>query len=190
MEKLFSKKMLYISKDIITKSKKQSGQTSISAIIKTLVLLILAGSSLNMLSGDNSILVRTNEVAKVTAYATAMEELEIAYNSAYVENVAKAYIDREPEELQTSIKTEINKVLAKYKAQNERKTAAISINDNEQEITWKKRGNTYATEITLRYLSDGSNQTGTITVETPGSATDGTTAYQQAKFEWDDMKAI
>ena len=137
-----------MEKQVKKKIKGNNGITLIALIITIIVLLILAGISLNMLTGDNSIFKRSNEAAKTTAYATAREELEVAYNSAYAENIAKVHVDREPTALQTAIKTEIDKVLAKYSAQNARKTASISINDNATSLEWQQDGNTYTAEVT------------------------------------------
>ena len=57
------------------------GITLIALVITIIVLLILAGISINMLAGDNSILKRASEAKEMTEVTEVEEVLRMAYNS-------------------------------------------------------------------------------------------------------------
>lgn len=71
--------------------KGNKGITLIALVITIIVLLILAGVSIAMLSGENSILKRGNEAATNTAIAAGKEKVALAVNEALTEFNAKAY---------------------------------------------------------------------------------------------------
>jgi len=71
--------------------KGNKGITLIALVITIIVLLILAGVSIAMLSGDNSILSRGNEAATLTAINAGKEKVALAINEALTEFNAKAY---------------------------------------------------------------------------------------------------
>ena len=71
--------------------KGNKGITLIALVITIIVLLILAGVSIAMLSGENSILKRGNEAATNTAIATGKEKVALAVNEALTEYNAKVY---------------------------------------------------------------------------------------------------
>lgn len=58
--------------------KKQSGITLIALVVTIIVLIILAGVSINMLVGDNGILTKASEANERTKQANANEKLSIA----------------------------------------------------------------------------------------------------------------
>ena len=71
--------------------KGNKGITLIALVITIIVLLILAGVSIAMLSGDNSILSRGSEAATNTAIAAGKEKVALAVNEALTEYNAKVY---------------------------------------------------------------------------------------------------
>ena len=71
--------------------KGNKGITLIALVITIIVLLILAGVSIAMLSGDNSILKRGNEAATSTAISAGKEKVVLAVNEALTEYNAKVY---------------------------------------------------------------------------------------------------
>ena len=74
MEKQFKKHKV--------KENKTRGITLIALVITIIVLLILAGVSISMLAGDNSILRNATEAKSKTEYAKAQEEVALAYAEA------------------------------------------------------------------------------------------------------------
>ena len=69
--------------------------TLISLVVTIIVLLILAGISISMLSGENSILQKATDARDKTEYSKAQEE----FNLSYLEAVADKYISNESEML-------------------------------------------------------------------------------------------
>lgn len=67
----------------------EKGITLIALVITIIVLLILAGISISMLSGDNSILRRATDARDKTEYAKAQEEFSLSY----LEAVGDKYLD-------------------------------------------------------------------------------------------------
>lgn len=98
-------------------SKNKNGITLIALVITIIVLLILAGISISMLSGDNSLLKRAGDARDDTVVGQEKEQVEMAYVSAAVKklggNVTKknlqdeldlAYGDTEKSELNKKTK--------------------------------------------------------------------------------------
>ena len=73
------------------KKKSVSGITLIALVITIIVLLILAGISISMLSGDNSILSRTTQAKNLTGEKQIQEELTIAWNGIEVEGTVQKW---------------------------------------------------------------------------------------------------
>jgi len=165
--------------------RKNNGITLIALVITIIVLLILAGVTLASLNGESSIFTRANEAAKATEFATVREELEVAYNSAYAENMAKVHVDREPTDLKTAISEAMNPILQKYAQENANKKAAIVVEPTSN-LTFDASGKT---TIKLTYKADGSHQTGIITVRKSSLESDSTSASEEAIFTWSNMSS-
>ena len=73
--------------------KNQRGITLIALVITIIVLLILAGVSIAMLTGENGILTRADDAAEETAFATARENVANAINEAITEYYGNTYVD-------------------------------------------------------------------------------------------------
>ncbi len=66
----------------------QKGITLIALVITIIVLLILAGVSIAMLTGQNGILTRTNEAKEDTAIAEVVERINMELNAVYADALA------------------------------------------------------------------------------------------------------
>ena len=66
---------------------KNSGITLISLVVTIIVLLILAGISISMLSGDNGLLKRAGDARDDTVIGQEKEQVELAYISAAVKKL-------------------------------------------------------------------------------------------------------
>ena len=64
---------------------KKKGITLIALVITIILLLILAGVSISMLSGDNSILTKATEAKEKTEKATEDEQIKLAVNGSFDE---------------------------------------------------------------------------------------------------------
>ena len=74
-------------KDKINLKKSQNGITLIALVVTIIVLLILAGISINMLTGQNGILNRASE-AKIAQGISQVEEIaRLRLQAAYAENL-------------------------------------------------------------------------------------------------------
>ena len=85
------------------KKNKVSGITLIALVVSIIVLLILAGVSIQMLTGDNGILTRAGESKKKTDEASILENIKLAYNNAQIGKYTKAnenFADTMQEELE------------------------------------------------------------------------------------------
>ena len=69
----------------------QRGITLIALVITIIVLLILAGVSIAMLTGDNGILSKADKAAEETAIANAKDEVSMAVNEALTIRYGEVY---------------------------------------------------------------------------------------------------
>ena len=69
-------------------NKKEKGITLIALVITIIVLLILAGVSIAMLTGENGILTQANEASNKTKEASAKEKVEVEVMGSYGEDGA------------------------------------------------------------------------------------------------------
>ena len=109
------------------------GITLIALVITVIVLLILAGISISMLSGDNSILSRATQAKTKTGNAQDEETISLAYLAAVTGKYA------ESSDMSTTIRTELEKTYGSGK------------------VTVTKSGDTYKVKIEEKgtYKIDG-----------------------------------
>ena len=69
----------------IRKKQKQEGITLIALVVTIVVLLILAGTSIAMLTGDNGIITNAQKAQMANTKAEVTEKMNMAYNAAYSE---------------------------------------------------------------------------------------------------------
>ena len=67
--------------------KNNKGITLIALVVSIIVLLILAGISISMLTGQNGILNRATETKEKTDYAKEKEEISLAITTSKMENI-------------------------------------------------------------------------------------------------------
>lgn len=122
----------------------QRGITLIALVITIIVLLILAGVSIAMLTGENGILTRANDAAFETAFATARENVANAINEAMTEYYGNTYVDNGT----TTIESEVSAAL----------TALEGTDDGGATIAYETG--------TVTITFDEKTQTGTVTEST------------------------
>ena len=71
------------------KNSKNKGITLIALVISIIILLILAGISISMLSGNNSILKKAGETKESTEVGQEKENITLAYNSLMIDKKAE-----------------------------------------------------------------------------------------------------
>lgn len=85
--------------------KQKKGITLIALVITIIVLLILAGISISMLSGDNSILNKATDAKERTTEGQVKEEISLAWNGVQTEGIINGWeIGKKAEELQKELK--------------------------------------------------------------------------------------
>ena len=70
------------------KKQKNTGITLIALVITIIVLLILAGISISMLSGDNSILQRVTDAKTKTIHANVLEQMQLEVSAYTVDKTS------------------------------------------------------------------------------------------------------
>ena len=94
-------------------AKSRKGITLIALVITIIVLLILAGISITMLSGDNSVLKRGAEAKETSVDSSVKEEIILAYNGAQTEG----YVERwTTQQIANDIEEELKKEDSSAKA--------------------------------------------------------------------------
>ena len=111
--------------------KNNKGITLIALVVSIIVLLILAGISISMLTGQNGILNRATETKEKTDYAKEKEEISLAITTSKMENIDNT--------------TKINKEsFEKIFRQQYNKNITIDGNeDNSFNITFNESNRTY-----------------------------------------------
>ena len=89
---------------------KNKGITLIALVISIIVLLILAGISISMLAGDNSILQRAVESKEATEIGQERESITLAYNSVIIDKITKEEKNITLDEFNKAIKNYYNDV--------------------------------------------------------------------------------
>ncbi len=90
----------------LQKFNEKRGITLIALVVTIIVLLILAGISISMLAGQNSILNRASEAKEEYSNSTEKEQIQLSYNSAITRKLGDSIT---AEELQN----ELNEVVGK-----------------------------------------------------------------------------
>ena len=109
--------------EIIKKKQKANGITLIALVITIIVLLILAGISISMLSGENSILNQAGNARDETEEKSIAEKVQLAYAGALANGQGKV-----TEPLMTA---ELNKYFSNYDLDLNNEKVKIDGNDYE-----------------------------------------------------------
>lgn len=131
----------------------QRGITLIALVITIIVLLILAGVSIAMLTGDNGILTRSSQAAKATAFATARENIANTINEAMTEHYGNVYVDNGASVMTDAIDDALD---AKYGTRGTDKN-----DDGGATITYTTGG----AENNIKIEFNGETQTGTVSLD-------------------------
>lgn len=98
--------------------KNQKGITLIALVITIIVLLILAGVSIAMLTGENGILTKAVDAGDKTKLSDSEETIKLAINEILVNKNGKLAYDAEKASensiQQTTLQTAIDKLSTKY----------------------------------------------------------------------------
>jgi Tfp pilus assembly protein PilE len=121
--------------------KNQKGITLIALVITIIVLLILAGVSIAMLTGNNGLLTKANSTAIESLSGEAQEAVELAISATYTNKLAggdyTAKFDLSKTEDLAGIKAQI-------KAANSQATIADETVDSATAIKYTYNGNSVA----------------------------------------------
>ena len=151
---------------------KSAGITLIALVVTIIVLLILAGISIQMLTGDNGILTKAGQAKKLTDEAQITENIALAYNSALIGKYTSSnedFANKMQEELEKTYGTGNAKV-----TNNGDGTFTVTVNgknydiDTDGNIT--KQGASIVVGETTFVLKDSNGQT----ITTPKIQGDGT----------------
>lgn len=123
--------------------KNNKGITLIALVITIIVLLILAGVSIAMLTGNNGILTQANNAKSDTAKAEAVERINLVLNAAYAEAMATPSVKPTVSKMQTY------------------DTGLTAENGYSFDDT------TDTSKITVKYNKNGITTSGSILVESP-----------------------
>lgn len=93
--------------------KEQKGITLIALVVTIIVLLILAGISIAMLTGDNGIITNAQASRSNTAYRTADEQMRLAYMAVRTEIAAKLANNTAYEAISLANATELKDLVTK-----------------------------------------------------------------------------
>ena len=130
------------------KTKEKKGITLIAMVVTIIILLILAGVSLNLVLGENGIITRAKTTGKIQTIATIKEALELEKVDIQVEN-RKVDLD--------SYLDQISKGKKRYdlssKEKIDDKTAEIIINDEHKFLVKDKENGDV--EITYEGIAKG-----------------------------------
>lgn len=101
---------------LIEKNNKK-GITLIALVITIIVLLILAGVSISMLTGDNSLLGNAQKTGPANNIGAAKDEVGLAYNTAMQEYYEEKYASKNGTSgtFATKLETAINEITSKGK---------------------------------------------------------------------------
>ena len=87
------------------KLKEKRGITLIALVITIIVLLILAGISITMLSGDNGVLTKAGESKNLAEIGQEKENISLAYNSVIIDKIEQGLNAMAVDEFDKAIKT-------------------------------------------------------------------------------------
>lgn len=150
--------------------KGNKGITLIALVITIIVLLILAGVSIAMLSGDNSIFKKANQASRETSISTAKEAMMLAFNEAVTDDYYQTYYQHQASTMASTIDTKMS-------------AAATAASKDGVTVTYTPLSDTSANKgkVTIHYNADSDTSkdvTGTVAAST---ATDATGLYN---FNW------
>ena len=135
------------------KNQKEKGITLIALVVTIVVLLILAGVSISMLTGENGIITQAQEAKEKTEEEQLKEEIKLAYNTVKVGSNLKGWdLDTEIIELQKEL-TNNNKVdnILVYRGKEKDGNDVIIVEYTNREKTYCIRNETTVNRCDVKY---------------------------------------
>ena len=170
--------------------KNQKGITLIALVVTIIVLLILAGISIAMLTGENGIIRNAQEAATYNAYAGAEEQVKLAYMAVRTQMMVNTVADGTYDGRLAANILELAKVVSRdlndktkwkvsYKAGSSSADAYIYIKYTDTKIDKGIIDGTTGSEVPaeegqVNYVITVKDQTASLTVDTGAEVTDGT----------------
>ena len=134
---------------------KERGITLIALVITIIVLLLLAGISISMLAGNNSVLNRAGQSRAANALGIAKDQVNLAVMAAVQDYYQSIYDGQNVSTTYTASNLD-NYIVTNVKKNN------TENNEYNLEVTDVEFGNWKNKKITLKYLPDGSIVKGTL----------------------------
>ena len=137
-----------------TKLKNNKGITLIALVITIIVLLILAGISIAMLTGNNGILTQANEAKEENIQGSEEERIKLAYNNLQIKKNLNEITEINAENLKNQMISDGEKeenIETEY--YNVDKSIAIYFNDSKNDYTMDSAGNVYKTDENLKFYA-------------------------------------
>lgn len=130
--------------------KQEKGVTLVALVITIIVLLILAGVSIAMLTGDNGVLTKSQDAVAKNAIAGAKDEVNLIYQETLTEYLEAKYTGATAVTLDTTMKSKID--------------AMTTAQKHDCEVTMT------GTTVTIKYSQNGKETTSEGTLTTTAGA--------------------
>ena len=149
--------------------KNNKGITLIALVVTIIVLLILAGVSIAMLTGDNGIISNSQKAKSNTLEAQAKEEISMALNSIKTEVLAQVNTNSTYSPITSSselVKSAITGLTATNSAANTSTTGYYIDNTTDNDkitITYVNKENNFKVEGSIKFETGKFANGGTIT---------------------------
>ena len=140
--------------------KNQKGITLIALVITIIVLLILAGVSIAMLTGENGILTKSKSAEVATREGTIKEALSLASSTITANKLDPNYDKGSGTDLSKFGSVAVAEVIKNDNAASEAASADTTKN-GKGEISYKYNGKTYYATFSWIYDTEGNKTSGT-----------------------------
>ena len=120
--------------NVKTKLKEQKAITLIALVVTIIVLLILAGISISMLSGDNGILTRATDAKTKSDEAQIKERIQLAYHSALTKDLTGESNELTEDTLSEELENEFKDKTFTITPSEDKKQWVIKVDDVEVSI--------------------------------------------------------
>ena len=118
--------------------RKQNGITLIALVLTIIILLILAGISIAMLTGDNGIIRQANNAQTATIQGQEKEQIALAWNTVITDKLAEG---QSAEVTASDLKTQLTADGADIKEVTESGTSIVVEFNNGNKYTIDENGN-------------------------------------------------
>lgn len=147
------------------KNQNQKGITLIALVVTIVVLLILAGTSIAMLSGDNGIITNAQKSAAANTEGQVAENIKNAYNAVKTEIIAKASTDNTYDATATATEADLALTVAKEILSDTTLTSIPTTAKNGYTITYSASAHT----VEISYTDSSFKANGKVAGKTLGT---------------------